>query len=258
MCFSTARFVKHERLGDRRVALAGGDLGENLTLARSELAERRSLGARLGAHERLHDLGVDDRAAGRDRLDRPHELGAVVHALLQQICAPVRARVQQRERVGGLRILTEHYNARIRVGLPQDGREPNSLVGLRRWHADVRDHHVGARALDGFEQGVQVPARGDDLDVLVRGEELLDAFPDDEAVLGQGNPDGHTETLSVRTHPLALTPGPTPAGPIALGRRRWEPAPTAPMRSARRDDAGRGEQPRSPAGGTTVSRKRTT
>ena len=38
-----------ERLGDRRVALALGDLGEDLALARGQLVERRALDARLAA-----------------------------------------------------------------------------------------------------------------------------------------------------------------------------------------------------------------
>ena len=92
MCFSTARLVRNERLGDRRVALALGDLGEHLALARRQLVERRALAPRAArVDERLDDLRVDHRAAVGDRADRRRQLGAVVHALLEQVGAAVGA-----------------------------------------------------------------------------------------------------------------------------------------------------------------------
>ena len=124
MCFSTARLV---RTSDSAIACCSslGDLGEHLALARCELGERRALGARLRAPR------APPRSSGRsteppygDRRDRGDELGAVVHALLEQIAAAVRAPSEQRERVARLRVLAEDEDADLRVGLPQERRDP--------------------------------------------------------------------------------------------------------------------------------------
>ena len=61
--------------------------------------EPRLLGTALRAHQRLHDLGVDHRAALGDVLDRGHQLAAVLHALLQHVRAGVPAALQQRQPV---------------------------------------------------------------------------------------------------------------------------------------------------------------
>ncbi len=107
MCFSTARLVSTSDSAIEVLLLPGGYLGQNLSLAGSELRERRPLGARLGGHERLHDLGVDHRPAGRDGPDGPHELGPVVNPLLEQVGTAVGSRVQQRQGVARLRVLAE-------------------------------------------------------------------------------------------------------------------------------------------------------
>jgi hypothetical protein len=59
-----------ERLGDRGVALAVGDLGEDLALTAGQRGQRRALDAQLGGDERFDGLGVQYGAAGRDGLDR--------------------------------------------------------------------------------------------------------------------------------------------------------------------------------------------
>jgi hypothetical protein len=72
-----------ESVGDRRVALAPGDLGEDLALAPGQSAsgERSSAPWRRRAARRSWS---PSRAAGRDGLDRRDQLSAVVHALLEQ------------------------------------------------------------------------------------------------------------------------------------------------------------------------------
>src|SRR3954471_23767087 len=54
---------QEQRLGDRRVALALGDLAEHLALANCELVERRAVRDASRVHEFLDDLGVDHGAA---------------------------------------------------------------------------------------------------------------------------------------------------------------------------------------------------
>ena len=54
---------------------------------RCELGQRRVLAARPRFHQGVDDLGVDDRPARGDFRDRGCDLHAVVHALLEQVCA---------------------------------------------------------------------------------------------------------------------------------------------------------------------------
>src|ERR671936_2489901 len=96
-----------ERLGDRVVALALGDLGEDLPLAGGEVRERRTFDTRLGDDQRIDDLRVDDRAALRHGADGRRELCPVVHALLEEVTAAVRAPLEQAQRVARVVVLRE-------------------------------------------------------------------------------------------------------------------------------------------------------
>ena len=99
MCFSTARLVRHELVGDRLVAVAARDEGEDLELARRQLGERRALGprARASISASTTFASITEPPCG-DGLDRRDQLAAVLDALLEQVRAPVRAAVEQRER----------------------------------------------------------------------------------------------------------------------------------------------------------------
>ena len=79
---------EEELLGDRLVALALGDLGEDLP-ARAA-SGRRAASLRPGARgdERLDHLGVDHGAALRDRPQRGDELGAVRRRSLRRYARP--------------------------------------------------------------------------------------------------------------------------------------------------------------------------
>ena len=139
---------EEQRLGDRGVALALGDLAEHLALARRQLVERRVLGAAARVYQRLDDLGVDHRPAVGDGADRGRQLGAVVHALLEQVGAAVGAlaRAARARRSGSenwLSTTTPISGWRV----AQLGGEPDAVVGVRRRHADVGEHDVGALAV---------------------------------------------------------------------------------------------------------------
>src|SRR5262245_2443405 len=73
---------EHEGLGARSVVLALSDLGEHLQFTRGEMLERRAAGTRPRLDQRLHDLGIDDRAARRNGTDGVDELAALRQALL--------------------------------------------------------------------------------------------------------------------------------------------------------------------------------
>src|SRR5829696_1518027 len=187
---------QEQRLGDRRVALALGDLREHFPLAGRQLVQGRALRTAASGHERLDDLRVDQRSALGDRADGGHELGSVVHALLEQIGATVRATLEQRERVERIGELAEHDDADRRVGVAELGGEPDPLVGARRRHADVGEHHIGPLVLAGLAQRLEVAHRGDDLDRWVDSQQLVHAFAHDQAVLAEGYPDRHGRTIA--------------------------------------------------------------
>ena len=132
MCFSTARLV---RTSVSAIAALLLPLAISARTSRSRpvsAASGRALDAQLGGDERLDDLRVQHRAAGRDRLDRRHQLGAIVDALLEQIGAALRSGLQQRQRVGGLGVVAQHDHADPRVGLAQQPGHADALVGARR------------------------------------------------------------------------------------------------------------------------------
>ena len=161
MCFSTARLV---RTSVSAIAALLLPLAISARTSRSRpvsAASGERSTAQLGGDERLDDLGVQHRAAGRDRLDRRDELSAVVDALLQQIRAALRPGLQQRQRVGGLGVVAQHDHPDLGVRLAQQRRHADALVGARGRHPDVRHHDVGTLALDRRQQRGKVATRGD-------------------------------------------------------------------------------------------------
>ena len=103
--------------------------------------------------------------------------------------------MQERQCVLGLRELVEEHDARAGMGLAQPVGDLDALVGLRRRHADVRQHDVGLVLVDGGEQRREVTAGRHDRDVVVIGQELRDPLADEDAVLGDGDAHGHFATV---------------------------------------------------------------
>ena len=224
MCFSTARLLSTSDVGDCAVALPLSDLGEDLALPRSQSRQGRALGASLRRDEQVHDPRVHDRATVCDGLEGGEELFAVAHALLEQVSAAVRARLEQGQRVARLGVLAEHHHANARVGLPQERREPDPLVAVGRGHPDVRQHHVRWIGLDCLEQRREVCVRAHELDVLLSGEHLLEALSHEQIVVRDHDADGHERTITRGPCAIAVdappcerrrTPRRTPAGVIA-------------------------------------------
>ena len=95
-----------ERVGDRRVALALGDLGEDLALARRSArpaASARRAAWRRRAARRSSSPCTEPPAATASIAAT--QLGAVVDALLEQVGAALGAGLEQRQRVGGLGVV---------------------------------------------------------------------------------------------------------------------------------------------------------
>jgi len=69
--------------------------------------------------------------------------------------------------------------------LPQGGRGLDPLVGVRRRHPDVGDHHVGPVRLDGAQKRREIGAVLADFDLLLLAlERAADSLPDEVRVLG--------------------------------------------------------------------------
>ena len=193
--FSTDRSVRNERLGDRRVVLPLGHLAQHVALARRQLVERRLLAPRVLRHQRLDDLRVDHRPAVCDGADRGDELVEILHALLQEVGATLAATLEEREHVARDRVLAEHDDADLGIGLAQPSRGLDAFVGAARRHADVRDDDVRPLCFDRREQRVEVAARRRDLEVGPRLEQAPDAFADEVVVLREHEPDRHGERI---------------------------------------------------------------
>ncbi len=147
-------------------------------------------------HQRLDHDGIDDAASARDLLDRVHDLGGVGDAFLQEVAAPVGALFEERDRVRGFGVLTQHDDADLGLRLPQLERGPDALVGSRRRHADVGQHDVGPVGGRGREQLVVGAARTDHFHLGARVEQLHDAFAHEQVVLGDQDPQHHSARLS--------------------------------------------------------------
>ena len=190
MCFSTARVVSTRDLAIAELLLPWAISVKDLLLARGEFGERR-VRARVCVHETLDDLGIDDRAAGSDGLDGGHELRAVTHTLLEQVRAPVGAGLEELQRVTRLRVVAEDHHTNLGMELAEATCDLDALVCTRGRHSNVGDHDVGRVGLNRLEERRHVVARGNDLDALVSGEELLQPLQDEEAVVREGDANRH-------------------------------------------------------------------
>ena len=102
------------RGGDRLDRPAFGDLLEEALLVGGEPAD-----ARDRMHERLDDLGIEHRSAGRDLAHRARELVALGDAVLEEVRVAGRAVGEQRDRVLGVVVLREDDDAGAGVALAE-------------------------------------------------------------------------------------------------------------------------------------------
>ncbi|HET6656282.1 MAG TPA: hypothetical protein VFG61_00165 [Gaiellaceae bacterium] len=182
---------QHERLGNRRVVLPLGHLAQHITLARSEVVERRVVFPRVLRDQRLHDLGIHDRAAGCDRVDCRNELVEILHPLLQKVRAALASTLQKREHEGRGRVLAQHDHTNLGARLAESGGRLDSLVRVLGRHADVRDDDVGPLGLDRLEQRVEVLANRRDLEVVSSREQAAQGLADEVVVFGEHESDRH-------------------------------------------------------------------
>ena len=102
------------------------------------------VGVRL--HERLDDLRVDHRPAGRDLAHGAGELVALGDAVLEQVGVAGGAVGEERDRVLGVVELREHDDPGAGVALADLLRRVDALLLEVRRHADVGDQTWGSAA----------------------------------------------------------------------------------------------------------------
>ena len=197
MCFSTARLVSTSESAIAALLLPLRDLGEDLALARRQLGERRALErAPWRAPARRRASGRCIAPPGGHGLDRGPQLRAVVDALLEQVAAAVGPGLQQRERVAGsaywLSTTTPISGCVSRSSAAT--RIPSSVLvgGIRM---SVTTTSGRSRSIASISSG-RSPQEATTSHLGLEGEDLLDALADDQAVIGQGDGNGHAETAS--------------------------------------------------------------
>ena len=130
MCFSMARLLS-TRSRQSPCCSCPGRSRRGLP-ARAERASRakRVVGAPLRSRA-CRRLRIDDRSTCSDRLDGGHELRGVTHVLLEQVCAPSRACLEQLQHVPRFRVLAEDDHTDLGIESAVGGRELDALVGVR-------------------------------------------------------------------------------------------------------------------------------
>src|SRR5271170_514154 len=126
----------HERAGDAGVGPAFGHEGQNLALARGQLAERVA----AAGQQLRHHLGVERAAAVGHSGQRVEELGHVGHPVLQQVADAVRAAGDQLGGVPLLHPLGQHEHADLGPAVAHHQGGAQAFVGERGRHPYV-DHY---------------------------------------------------------------------------------------------------------------------
>ncbi|MDR7349670.1 methylase of polypeptide subunit release factors [Glycomyces algeriensis] len=183
-----------ELLADRLVGVALGHEAQDLLLARGEGRDRVVLPA--AHHELRDDLGVEDRAAPGDPLQRVHEVVHVDHTVLQQVAHRAAGVREEVVRVGDLHVLAEDEHRRARHELARAGRGPQPLVGEGRRHPHVHHRHVGPVLGDGLHEGVAVTDLGDHFAAELL-QEPDQAGADEHGVIGHHYTHGTSTTITV-------------------------------------------------------------
>src|SRR5262249_54719279 len=143
--------------------------------------------------ELFDDFRIDDRPARGHSMQGVAQLGPVHQPLLEQVGAAVRTAFEQGRRVARLGVHAEDHDADLRVGRAKLVRRPDSLVAVRRRHADVRHDDVRNRPLDGSSQLIEVAGRLDELDSVEAAQHAGNALPDEKAVLADDYSDCHSD-----------------------------------------------------------------
>src|SRR3954452_12217874 len=179
----------HEPLGNRRVAPAFGDEAEDLELSRGQATKPLTLPLSIAGEQLLDDSGIDDRAADRDLAHGPVQVAGMADSLLEQICAPPRAVLEERRRIHRVGVLAQDDHADIGVRRAKLGGEADALIGLRRRHANVGDDDVRPELADGGSKRIEVLVGAEKIDIGQRLERARYPLTREIAVLTEYDAD---------------------------------------------------------------------
>ena len=88
-------------------------------------------------------------------------------------------------------MLAEHDDPDLGARLTKLRRRLDALVRQPGRHPDVGDDDIRAVRCDRLEQRVEIAARRDDLEVVLRLEQMPEPLADEVLVFGQHDPDRH-------------------------------------------------------------------
>ena len=222
--------------GDLPVGLARRDEPQHVGLARRQLTgigrrqratrgtERTSRRARRlrradgGVEQPLLHARVEDRLAGRGRVDRAADLGAGrVLGQVTERAGPQRADDRLVVGVGG-----EHHHPGARVV----GGDPGGGGGaVASGHVQVHQHDLRPRRGDQFDRRLAVRGLPDDGDAGQRPEQQDQALPDRRLVVGDDDGDllalplGHAVIVANAAHRAGALVTRAAAGTPPTGRR---------------------------------------
>ena len=197
------RLADEELLPDLRVRQAERDEAEDVALARAQVVEllrrREAWNPRELTDHPLRDRGGEERVARRNR---PHRRDQLLRRVVLQ---------DEAARTGPERLVDvlvqierrEDEDARLRVGR-EDAAGRLQPVELR--HADVHQHDRRIEAGSLVDRLEAVRRLGDDLDVVLVGEQHAEAGPHHRLVVGDEDADRHrpsppSGSLASRTKP---------------------------------------------------------
>ena len=162
--FSTAVGRRRRRRalghGDGLDGPALGHEAQELLLGVAQVA-----GVGDGMHHRLHDGGVEHRPSRGDGPHGPGQLVALGHVVLQEVRAPRRPFVEQRDGVLGVVELRQDHDAGAGMALADLVGGLDALVLEAGGHPDVGDDHLGGELARPGDELVVVGGGAHDLHV---------------------------------------------------------------------------------------------
>lgn len=171
--------------GDRLDGATRGDVGEQRLLVRAQLGVVGD-----GAHKRLHDRGVQHRAAGRDVSDGARQLVAFGHVVFQEVGVAGGAVSEERHGILRVVVLREDDYAGAGVSFAELLGRVDPLALKVGGHPDVGHEHMGGQGFGAGDELAVVAGGPDDREVGFESEQRPDAFAHDHVVVSQEDGDG--------------------------------------------------------------------
>ncbi len=187
--------AEKEAVADRQVRSPLRHEGQNLSLALSELVERAADAA--AADQLLDHRWVDRRPARTHPPDGLGKLANLGDPVLEEMAGTPTVVGEELRRVVGFDEVREHQYTDLRSLSPDGERRHQTLVRVRRRHADIDNDRIRAkRPHQGKELG-GVPRLSGDLDTGLR-EDAGETLPEQDGIVGKDHTHGIPGTKRAR------------------------------------------------------------